>query len=277
MHMKWAAILVLSLGTWGAPPAAAQDETLADIRQELNFLFVEVQRLQRELSTTGGASAVTGGDTILQRVDLIEAELVRLTSLTETLQNRVNNIVADGTTRIGDLEFRLVELEGGDLSTLGETTTLGGEPDSQTAAIATPDVTAPTDNNAELAVGEQADFDDAMASLNAGDYQDAAVKFTLFAEVYPVGPLTGEAHYLRGEALSELGDTSNAARAFLESFSGAPDNARAPEALFRLGTSLFKLGQVNEACISLSQVSIRYPDTEIVQRARRSAAEMGCS
>ena len=32
---------------------AQSDETLADIRQELSILYVELQRLNRELSTTG--------------------------------------------------------------------------------------------------------------------------------------------------------------------------------------------------------------------------------
>ena len=57
----------------------------------------------------------------------MESELQRLTSKTEELENRVNRIVADGTRRIGDLEFRLVELEGGDVGALGQTSTLGGE------------------------------------------------------------------------------------------------------------------------------------------------------
>jgi hypothetical protein len=59
-------------------------------------------------------------------VNSIEAELSRLTARTEELSNRIDRIVADGTNRIGDLEFRLVELEGGDVSRLGETSTLGG-------------------------------------------------------------------------------------------------------------------------------------------------------
>ena len=44
-----------------ATPVAAQDRaaTLADIRQELTVLWVEVQRLKRELSTTGGANVNT--------------------------------------------------------------------------------------------------------------------------------------------------------------------------------------------------------------------------
>ena len=105
----WAMALALVPG-WGF---AQVDETLADVRQELTVLYVEVQRLKRELSTTGAASVNTGGNSVLDRVNAMESELQRLTSKTEELENRINRIVSDGTNRIGDLEFRLVELEGG--------------------------------------------------------------------------------------------------------------------------------------------------------------------
>ena len=123
------------------------------------MLFVEIQNLKRELSTTGSPTNLQlQGTSALGRIDGMEAALARLTAQTEELTNRVNRIVADGTNRIGDLEFRLVELEGGDISQLGQTTTLGGDMgDTQTAAISpsTPDGTG----GAQLAVGEQSDFD----------------------------------------------------------------------------------------------------------------------
>ena len=107
---------VFALCCFAAVPVMAQDreQTLADIRQDLTVLFVEVQNLRRELSTTSGPSVNLSGTNIPGRVDQLEAELARLTAQTEELQNRVDRIVTDGTNRIGDLEFRLVELEGGD-------------------------------------------------------------------------------------------------------------------------------------------------------------------
>ena len=264
-----AAILVLP-----GVPLAAQDQTLADIRQQLTILYVEVQRLKRELSTTGPVSGTVGGATVLDRVNLMEGELERLTALSERLQNRINEIVADGTRRIGDLEFRLVELEGGDVSQLGETTTLGGGAQGQAALTLAPQTADPM--APEMAISEQQDFDIALTALNDGNYQDAAVKFTLFAETYPVGPLTGEAHFMRGQALSALGDTANAARAYLESFSGAPQNPRAADALFNLGLALGDLGQLNEACIALQQVPVRYPLSDVAASAGQAAADLGC-
>jgi len=256
--------------------STAQDQTLADIRQELQFLYVDVERLKRELSTTGAASPNTGGATVLERLNSIEAELVRLTSKTEELENRVNRVVTDGTNRIGDLEFRLVELEGGDVSKLGETTTLGGGamPATNTA---NPVIMPPTTGGAELAVGEQADFDRAKAALDSGDFRGAADLFATFTETYTGGPLTGEAHFLRGEALASLGDTTNAARAYLESYSGSPGGSRAPDALYELGASLGALGQVNDACVTLAQVANLYPGTAAVEQARSTMQSLGCS
>jgi hypothetical protein len=130
--------LTFGLACTGGAFAQSQDETLADIRQELTVLYVEIQKLKRELSTTGGAGPLEAGGSALQRLDAIEAEVQRLTSKTEQMEHRIDQVVRDGTNRIGDLEFRLVELEGGDLSKLGDTPTLGGGAMPETPAIAPP-------------------------------------------------------------------------------------------------------------------------------------------
>lgn len=268
--------LNLSLG-----PAQAQDEqTLADIRQELNVLFVEVQKLRRELSTTGGASVNTAGTTVLERMTAMESELQRLTSKTEELENRVNRIVADGTNRIGDLEFRLVELEGGDVAALGETTTLGGPTETPVVAAPTPAPTSPQTGGVDtssLAVSEAADFDRAKEVLATGDFRAAADLFATFNQTYPGGPLAPEAELRRGEALVGLGDTREAARAFLASFSASPEGPLAPTSLTELGRALGVLGQTQEACVTLSEVAIRFPASPEVTRAEAEQRALSCS
>ncbi|MDX1742419.1 MAG: tol-pal system protein YbgF [Ruegeria sp.] len=257
--------------------AQAQDQqTLADIRQELTVLHVEIQRLKREFSTTGSPAPNLSGSSVLERVDAIEAELQRLTRQTEQLNQRVQNIVTDGTNRIGDLEFRLVELEGGDLSTLGETSTLGGETEITAAAPASPLAPSVSDEG-ELAVGEQADFDTAALALAEGDFQAAADQFAQFDISYPGSPLAPEAHLKRGQALEGLGNTREAARAFLASFTGDSEGAFASEALFELGAALGRLGQTDQACITLSEVGVRFPASATVSAATQEMASLGCS
>ncbi|WP_370303440.1 tol-pal system protein YbgF [Pseudooceanicola sp.] len=258
-------------------PLAAQtrDETLADIRQELNILFVEIQKLKRELSTTGSPQVNLAGSSVLDRVAAMEAELQRLTSETEQLENRVNRVVTDGTNRIGDLEFRLVELEGGDVSKLSDTTTLGGvEP---TAAAPLPGTQAPTSSQPQLAVGEEADYQAAMAALDEGDYRKAADLLATFNQSYPGSPLAAEADLKRGHALDQLGDTREAARAYLSSFNLNATGPVAPDALYQLGAALGRLGQTQQACITLGEVGSRFPAGEAALEARNEMSKLGCT
>ncbi|PRY95637.1 tol-pal system protein YbgF [Hasllibacter halocynthiae] len=256
-----------------AGPALSQDReaTLADIRQQLVLLNSDVQGLRRELSTTGGQS-LNLPSSALERIDAIESELQRLTSATEALTGRVDRVVTDGTRRIGDLEFRLVELEGGDVSQLAETSTLGGGELPEGGAQATP-----VTGGAQLALGEQADFDAAQAAFDGGDYAQAATLFATFAESYPGGPLTGTAKFREGEALERAGDLPGAARAYLAAFSGDPEGAAAGDALHRLGLALRDLGQTEPACITLADVQSRFPGSGAAAQSADAARAMGCS
>ena len=263
---------VLAFGL--AVPAVAQDQTLADIRQELIVLNTDVQRLKRELSTTGGVSGGVSGGSVLDRVDVIEAELRRLTDLTEQLQFRIDRVVSDGTNRVGDLEFRLCELETGcDIAALGETPLLGGGEAPATA----PSAPQPTPDAPQLATQEAADFERAQEALAAGDFRAAADQFATFNETYPGGPLAIEADLRRGDALEGLGDVREGARAYLAAFTLAPEGPLAPEALFKLGAALGRLGQTQEACVTLAEVGVRFPSAPAVADAQSAMQNIGCS
>ena len=268
MRMGWliAGLLILPL------PLAAQDraQTLADIKAELVVLKGEIDGLRGELAATGTAQGSGANGPALQRLDTIEAALVSLTSKAETIENRLNRVVSDGTNRIGDIEFRLTELGGGDLSAIPATPPLGGD------AGAPAPVAAPTTGGPELAVSEQADFDRAKGVLGQGDFRTAADLFATFTQTYMGGPLTQEAHVLRGDALAGLGETANAARAYLEAFSGAPDGTNAPVALFKLGQSLGQLGQGPEACVTLAEVGTRFPGSQPAADAVAAMQAFGC-
>jgi len=273
------AFLIVLLMVSGPALAQDRDQTLADIRQELTVLFVEIQKLKRELSTTGGVDVNLASTNALDRVNSMESELTRLTAANEALTNRVDRIVADGTNRIGDLEFRLCELESNcDIAALSEATTLGGGPlpaATQSASIETSSGGSAT-AGVELAVAEKADFERAKASFDEGSYETAAERLQQFTETYQGGPLTGLAHLLRGEALQNLGLTSSAARAYLESYSGTPNGPTSPTALLKLGLALDGLGQSSEACITLGEVTLRFPASDASIEAQAARANMGC-
>ena len=260
----------------------AQDrtQTLADIRAELNALAAEFNALKAELVSTGAATSGAAGGDALTRMDTIEATLARLTARTEEVELKLNRVVSDGTNRIGDIEYRLCEVtEGCDPGNLGATPTLGGGTASAPAPAADPVVIgAPpaAAGGAELAVAEQEDFDRAKGVLGSGDFRAAADLFATYAESYPGGPLIPEAHFLRGDALSQLGDTSGAARAYLDAFSAAPEGPMAPDALLKLGEGLGALGQVPEACVTLAEVGLRYPTSMAATQAGVAMQGLRC-
>ena len=261
-------------------PAFAQDraQTLADIRAELAGLAAEFNTLKAELVQTGASGSGAAGGSALERMDAMEAELARLTSRAEAIELRLNRVVQDGTNRIGDLEFRLCEVtEGCDIATLGQTPVLGGDGGgADVPSVTSPATPAPATGGAELAIGEQMDFDRAKGVLGQGDFRAAADLFATFTHSYPGSPLTQEAHFSRGEALAQLGDTSNAARAYLEAFSGQPDGPFAADALLKLGEALGALGQSPEACVTLAEVGNRFPGSMAATQASVAMQGLAC-
>jgi tol-pal system protein YbgF len=261
--------------------AAAQDrtQTLADIRAELAALGAQFNALKAELVSTGAATSGAAGGDALTRMDTIEAELARLTARTEAVELKLNRVVADGTNRIGDLEYRLCEVtEGCDPANLGATAELGS---AGTAPLPPPvdpgaGTAPPATGGVELAVSEQADFDRAKGVLGSGDFRGAADLFATYTQSYPGGPLIPEAHFLRGEALTSLGETSAAARAYLDAYTANPTGPFAPDSVLKLGRALGALGQTQAACQTLGAVALEFPFSPAVGEAAATMQGLGC-
>lgn len=263
----------------GGMAAAQQEQTLADIKQDLAVLTVELRKLRSELNTTGSPALGVGGSA-LDRITAIEGELQRVTAKAEELEFRIGRVVQDGSNRIGDLKFRICELEPGcDIGKLGETDPLGGDAVPAAPVVAQPATPPATDAlpfDGELAISEEADFRAALDALDAGDYAGAELLFAQFRETYPMGPLEPAALVGEGRALEGVGDSREAARRYLSAYSGFPDSAIAPEALWRLGDAIAALGSIDDACITLGEVSVRYPGSDAVSQAEASRQKLGC-
>ncbi len=248
-------------------PLTVQAETLEDVRKDIAGLSVLMQELREELLSTGnGGVAPESVGTMLQRLNNLEAELSSALGEVETIQHRITQIVDDGTRRIGDLEFRLTELEGGDISNPTITPPLGG------------DTTTTTEPVQQFTSDEQRSFAAAKALFESENFAAAAESYNNFISVYPGGPLTSEAQYRRGHALAGMNDWGGAARSFLDSFSGAPDGPWAAESLYELAVSLGALDQVEQACLTLDEIRNRYPAeiAEIGDKIAEQKQQMSC-
>lgn len=274
--------MILAAGlALGAMPVVAQDgQSLADIRTELNQLSADLQDLRAQLVASGPAGyAAAGGDSAIDRMNAMEARLAQLTGQTEQLQNRIDRVVKDGTSRIGDIEFRLCEMEEGcDLGSL-TTPTLG---DQSGAASPLPGsnqqgaLTRPAPTTGAATAAEQADFDRAQEVLGQGDFRRAADLFAAVAQTHAGGPLTADALFLRGAALDSAGDLSGAGIAWLESFAANPNGAQAPDALLGLSRAMSAKGGPAEGCFYLQEILARFPEAEQAAEAEKRMTAAQC-
>jgi tol-pal system protein YbgF len=114
-------------------------------------------------------------------------------------------------------------------------------------------------------------------SLLRRQFGDAEQGFRLFIEKYPDHNLAGSAQYWLGETYYAQGDYREAAKNFLSGYKRFPKSRRAPDSLLKLGVSLNKLGQTQQACASLGAVGSQYPNAvDAKKRAQAEFRRAGC-
>ena len=115
-------------------------------------------------------------------------------------------------------------------------------------------------------------------SLLRRQFGAAEAGFSNFLQKYPEHSLAGSAQYWLGETFYAQGDFKRAAANFLQGYKKYPRSRRAPDSLLKLGISLNRLGQAEQACAAYAAVSAEYP--KAVDSRRRAQAESkraGCA
>ncbi len=263
----WSVALVLSM----TAPVMAQDDTLEQLRAEITALSGLVAGLAGQVSAGGTAPSIALDGSALEQLDRLRSELANLTGRTEALEFQIRRVVDDASNRIGDLEFRLTELEGGDTSALSATRPLGGSAGSGDSGAIGDTGTAP-----ELAAGEQAAYDAAIAALDSGDTETGLNGLQAFLQTYPGSPLSVDASQRLARAQTQAGAEGDAARTWLNLYLAAPDGPQASVALLELGESLGRLQQVAEACVMFDELLARFPASQQVQGAMAAKARLSC-
>lgn len=268
----------------GEAPGPASPE--AELRLGLGAIHYELSELRRALEerqlidSEQEAEATADAalfDALLERVSVIEDELRRVIASTEGIEHRLGAVAQDAANRITDLEFRLCELEEGcEVSDLVGAGPLGGAPAARDGADGGGEGADGAEAPPQMAVGEQQDFNAALAALEAGNHVEAAEMFAAFRSTYPLSPLGDLAGIRRGEALEAAGDLTSAAGAYLDTFASRPDGPKAPEALFKVAQTLGMLGKIDEACVTFSEVASRFPDDAFSADATAESARIGC-
>jgi TolA-binding protein len=232
----------------------------------------------------GPAAAQTAAD-LLMRLDSIEAELRRLTARLEETEFQARREAAEADARIRDLEFRIIELEGGD-----PTAALRGDapasaepgpgpspppapvPPAESGAGPAPGPQQLGTLRGEVDPGERAAFEAALGDVEALGPTDGARSVEAFVSRYPRSRYAPEARLALGEAFAAENRQQEAARQFLTGFRAYETSGAAPELLLRLGETLERLGRGAEGCAAFAEFAIRFPDAAPSLRARADSA-----
>ena len=265
-------LLATALGVAG--PAVSQIWTGAgsvdDLQYRLSVIDAELADIRARLggapSTGGGSSAGGGGNASLQ-LNRLEAELKQLTGKIEKMAFEQRSVADDAARRFGDIEFRLTELEGGDISALPPVQPLGGV-ESGAVVAAGP----------QVSISERGDLDRAIEDVEKGRFDLGEDRLRGFLTAYPGSPLEGEALYWLGESQFVRGAFQNAARSYLRGYNANRADASAPRSLYKLGVTLGRLGQINEACLTLREVGKQFPTgpADILSGATTEMSALNC-
>lgn len=247
-------------------------------------------------------------------LDALEERQRRLTGHMEKLEFQVRQLNERMDRLVGDVDFRLRQIEDargavpfaqnestplapiisrspGELTIrsdgIGGSQVFGTLTESQlrAAGIKSPIsvATAPDEVAATpfaLPAGSAQDqYSYARQFLLKRDFANAEQALAAFIAANPEDALAGNAQYWLGETFYVRGDYQTAARNFAEGFQRYPDSGKAPDNLLKLGMSLAKLKQQDDACITLKKLRVEYPEApnSIIQRADREIGRLQCS
>lgn len=114
--------------------------------------------------------------------------------------------------------------------------------------------------------------------LKQADYPAAAEALKNFIRQHPDDGLAGSAQYWLGETYYARGNYAEAASAFAEGYKRYPKGAKAADDLLKLGMSLARANQKQNACIALTQLDREFPNpgTAIKERAKEEKKKLDC-
>ena len=262
--------------------------------EETDKLKIRVQQLEQDLAVLRGDAGDGGTSPLLQlnqRIDRLEHDLRQLTGSIEKLQYENDRNNNERQKLIDGFAHRLSLLEGTTPPTAIAITPptpvtsdnvislpqRGAAPASLGTLQATPPPTTPIAESPKTNGGTD-DFEQALATLRGGSFEDAQKRFQVFLEASPNHPKAGDASYWLGETYYVRGQYDKAARQFLEGFSKYPKSPKGPDGLLKLGMTLAQLKQKDEACQSFSEIKTRYPQASdgVLKRAGTESKRLHC-
>jgi tol-pal system protein YbgF len=285
-----AATLAITLAG-AAGHALAQTPLLEDPLDDRSKRRLDnMEKVMRELRTIVFQGKNTGKPVVVQPAET-EGQMQTLTQRVDDLEQTLRRVNGDNETLVRDLDqARRAATAAQDRAASLESRLSALEAQAAAAAAPPPQAggslgTLPADPNlagaapAAGAANAAAAFQAANKLLLEGDYSAAETAFADFIARYPDNARTPEANYRLGQTLTARKATADAAGAYIASIRGYPKTAWAPDAMLELARALLTQGDRTNACSVLANLASRYPAAtpQVKGRAATTALQAKCA
>lgn len=280
-------VLLLTIWAGGSilPAAAQMDSREAiDLQHQLQELKRDIQILRdqrggptgspaptRLSPDASGSSEITGQ--LLSRVANLEDQMRRLRGRVDEVANQTQRLDDDVNKKIGDLNFRIQSVEGGQSAPPGRAPvppSPGQPPSASPSPAAAPG--AAVRRTPEIAL------QDGSAALARRDYTGAEAAAREVLNNNKTSPRVYDAQFLLAQSLSGRKEYSQAAIAYDDAYKRNRKGVRAPDALLGLANSLNAIGERRAACDTVTQIRSEFPNPKPDLKDQITAANQraGC-
>jgi tol-pal system protein YbgF len=131
----------------------------------------------------------------------------------------------------------------------------------------------------ELPTGSASEqYNAAFRLLKEPNYPAAEEALKIFVAQHPKDPLAGSAQYWLGETYYTRGRYAEAASAFAEGYKNYPKGTKAADDLLKLGMSLARVNQKQNACVAFAQLDHDFPNpgSSIKEHSLAEKKRLGC-
>lgn len=233
------ATALFSLAVWPAGAALAQSSGSGQGGQANAELFYMIQQLQGEVRQLRGE--------------------------VEEQNNQIERLKSQSRDRYIDLDQRILKLSSdfADIGKSGAGSEAAGSSDTDEPAVVQKVYRQPTEE-------ERKDYA-AIQSLIREDrkFDEAINGLYDFIDEYDEGDLTVNAYYWLGEVYLAEEQFDQAKQAFTIVATRYADHRKAPDAVYKLGITLDKLGEADEAERRMESVIRKYPDSNSASLAKK--------
>lgn len=276
-------------------------DTSLSIKQQLDRLQREVSDLnesfystKKSVSNNGQSQLANSLSSFDLRIYDLEKEIKNLNQMFEDLDfkiddlktfyeglsEKINLALTNNTTNSNNTFSSVDKIDEENVENIKEKNTLGSmtitsnnDVDDQSKIL------IKNDDNKKKVEDPKIEFQSAYDLLRTGRFNEAKIAFEEFISNNKKDKniLVGSAHYRLGQILFSQENYREAAVILAEGYQGFPESTKAAEMLYLLSESLLKMERKKDACNTLNNIKVKFPEHKIFNQANNKFEKLECN